>query len=320
MGLRQPFFSIIIPTYGRPRKLATCLQSLTRLDYPRDRFGVIVVDDGSETPLESVIAPFRKQLDLMLLMQANSGPAAARNTGAAHAKGEFLAFTDDDCTPASDWLQTLAVRLAGMPDCAIGGRTVNALPDNLYSTASQMLVDYLYEYYNADPNQARFLTSNNLAVSAGLFQEMGGFETTFPLAAGEDRELCDRWLNHGLRMTYAPEALVYHAHTLTFHTFWKQHFNYGRGASCFHRLRARRGQGRVRLEPLSFYMNLLRHPLSRKQGWRAGLLAALLVVSQGANAAGFVWEGVKPRRWIDDRDKLPLHGSYQHVGRAAKRS
>lgn len=320
MATQAAFFSVIIPTRNRPARLAECLAALARLHYPRDRFEVIVVDDGSETPPEAVVAAFGDRLDVKLLTELHAGPAAARNTGAAHAKGEFLAFTDDDCTPASDWLQTLAVRLAGMPDCAIGGRTVNALPDNLYSTASQMLVDYLYEYYNADPNQARFLTSNNLAVSAGLFQEMGGFETTFPLAAGEDRELCDRWLNHGLRMTYAPEALVYHAHTHTFHTFWKQHFNYGRGASCFHRLRARRGQGRVRLEPLSFYMNLLRHPLSRKQSWRAGLLAALLVVSQGANAAGFVWEGVKPRRWIDDRDILPLHGSYQHVGRAAKRS
>ena len=51
----------------------------------------------------------------------------------------------------------------------IGGRTVNALPGNPYSTASQLLIDYLYSYYNADSGQARFFTSNNLAVAAERF-------------------------------------------------------------------------------------------------------------------------------------------------------
>ena len=77
---------------------------MTRLGYPQDRFEVIVVDDGSEPPMDSVVSFFRDRLELVLLSQANSGPAAARNTGAAQAKGKFLAFTDDDCTPAPDWL------------------------------------------------------------------------------------------------------------------------------------------------------------------------------------------------------------------------
>jgi GT2 family glycosyltransferase len=51
-----------------------------------------------------------------------------------------------------------------------------------------------------------------------------------PYAAGEDREFCDRWLRHGYRMAYVPKATVYHAHELTFCTFWRQHFGYGRGA------------------------------------------------------------------------------------------
>jgi len=119
---------------------------------------------------------------------------------------------------------------------------------------------------------------------------MGGFDTTYTRTAAEDRELCDRWLHHGYRMTYAPEALVYHAHLLTFRTFWRQHFNYGRGAFRFHAVRARRSQGRIRVEPLPFYLNLLRYPFSQAQGWPALLLVALLVVSQVANATGFFWE------------------------------
>jgi GT2 family glycosyltransferase len=290
MRQEQPFLSIVIPTYARPRQLATCLQSLACLDYPHDRFEVIVVDDGSETPPEAVVASFCGQLDVTLLTQAHAGPAVARNTGAARAKGKFLAFTDDDCAPAPDWLQSLAARFARASDCAIGGRTLNALPDNPYSTASQLLVAYLYSYYNADPDQARFFASNNLAMPADRFHTIGGFDTTYTRTAAEDRELCDRWLHHGYRMTYAPEALVYHAHVLTFRTFWRQHFNYGRGAFHFQQARAHRACGRIRLEPLPFYLNLLRYPSSQAQGWRALLLAALLVVSQVVNAAGFFWE------------------------------
>ncbi|MCS6927691.1 MAG: glycosyltransferase [Candidatus Binatia bacterium] len=286
-----PRFSIIVPTYGRPKQLAICLQALARLAYPRDRFEVIVVDDGSQSPPEEVVSAFHGQLDVTLLDQPHAGPAAARNTGAARAKGEFLAFTDDDCAPTPDWLSALAARFAAMPECMIGGRTLNALPENPYSAASQLLVDYLYAYYNANPERVGFFTSNNLALPRRLFWAIGGFDSTFPRAAAEDREFCDRWRYHGYRMIYAPEAVVYHAHALTFRTFWRQHVNYGRGACCFHRLRAQRGCDRIKLEPLSFYVQLLRYPSARGQCLRRRLrLTALLGISQLANAVGFFWE------------------------------
>lgn len=285
-----PSFSVIVPTYRRPAQLRACLGALASVDYPDDHLEVIVVNDGNPALPESIVSSFRDQLNVTLILQPHAGPAAARNTGAAHAKGDFLAFTDDDCLPASDWLRALQARFAITPEYLIGGRTLNALPANSYSTASQLLIDYLYTYYNADPNRARFLTSNNLALSAARFRTIGGFDKTSLRAAAEDRELCDRWLHNGYRMTYAPEAVVYHAHALMFGTFWQQHFNYGRGAFYFHQVRARRGQGRIRLEPSSFYLQLFRYPSSQVHGRHALVLAVLLGVTQGANAAGFLTE------------------------------
>jgi GT2 family glycosyltransferase len=286
----KPFFSVIIPTAGRPAQLAVCLESLACLDYPRDRYEVIVVDDGNRTPLQRVVGSFSDRMDLTLLTQPRSGPAAARNTGAKRARGTFLAFTDDDCIPNADWLRKLEERLVETREHLVGGRTLNALPRNPYSTASQYLIDYLYRYYNPIPDQATFLTSNNLAVPAAQFRAVGGFDAAFSLPAAEDRDFCDRWRHHGQRMTYAPEVLVYHAHALTFHTFLRQHFRYGRGAFSFHRARARRGQGRVRLESVSFYINLLCYPASQAQSKNVWSSAALLFLSQVANAAGFFWE------------------------------
>lgn len=290
MGQQSPFFSIVIPTYNRPERLATCLQSIAEIDYPRDRFEVIVVDDGSQMPLDSVVTPVQDQLDVTLLKQDNAGPAAARNKGAEQAKGQFLALTDDDCMPAPDWLKNFTRRFTTTSNCLIGGRTINALPDNLYSTASQKLIDYLYEYYNAKPEETRFFASNNIALPTELFHKIGGFDTSYPRAAAEDREFCDRWRSKGYHMLYAPEIKIYHAHELTLRSFWRQHFNYGRGAFCFHQMRSKKNLGQKSREPLSFYLNLLRYPFSQKLNHQALLLSLLFIVSQVATTAGIVRE------------------------------
>ena len=288
-----PFFSIVIPTYNRPAQLAVCLQACARLDYPSDRFEVIVVDDGGIAPLDDVINRCHRAMTFKLLRQKNAGPAAARNRGASEATGDFLVFTDDDCAPASSWLQTLAAECVASPDCAVGGKTLNALTNNLYSTTSQLLISYLFSYYNAVPHAARFFPSSNLAFPTKQFRAIGGFDVTYPRAAAEDRELCDRWLHQGYRMIYAPDAVVYHAHDLTFRTFLRQHFHYGCGAFCYHQIRARRGQHRITVEPPSFYFNLLRYPFVNAQGVNAPILMLLLVATQAANAAGFFWKRTK---------------------------
>ncbi|TAG90672.1 MAG: glycosyltransferase [Oscillatoriales cyanobacterium] len=289
MTNHQLIFSIIVPTYARPEKLTACLQSFAKLEYPRDRFQVIVVNDSTEISIESTVAPFEHQMNLTLLTQPNSGPATARNTGAFAATGKFLVFTDDDCTVTPDWLQTLEKRCRERADCLIGGRTVNALPDNIYSTASQQLIDYLYSYYNAIPDRAKFFTSNNFALPAAAFEKIGGFDTSFGLAAGEDREFCDRWLNSGYGAVYAPEIIVYHAHELTLHKFWQQQFNYGRGAFLFQQITAKREEN-GKLQHPSFYLNLLTYPFSHTPGIQKLLIAGLFVISQVAIAAGLFWE------------------------------
>ena len=285
-----PFISIVIPTYNRPDKLAECLESLTKLEYPRDSYEVIVVDDGSKMSLESVVENFNNQIEITLLKQPNAGPATARNTGAKQAKGEFLAFTDDDCKPAPDWLNKIAACFAKKPDCLIGGKTINILSENPFSTASQELINYLYSYYNRDPEQATFFASNNIAISKQRFHEIGGFDTTYPRAAAEDREFCDRWLQYGNQMIYVPEVNVYHAHKLTLSSYWKQHFFYGRGAFCFHQVRAKRAHREIKVEPISFYLNLLKYPLSQNISQPKLLLSALLFISQVAGVVGFLWE------------------------------
>ena len=285
-----PFISIIVPTYNRPEQLATCLKSLTGLDYPQDRFEIIIVDDGSGTPLDSLVSRFHGKINITLITQSNAGPASARNTGAKQASGKYIAFTDDDCAPYPNWLRALSSRFVNTPEHAVGGRTLNTLSNNIYSMASQVLIDYLYSYYNTDPLDARFFASNNLAIPAERFREMGGFNTTFPLAAGEDRDFCDLWRFHGYRMAYEPEALVNHAHKMSFFKFWRQHFNYGRGAFHFHKVRAQRKQEPLKVEPAAFYFNLVKYPFSWRKLFSSLGISCLIILSQLANVFGYYSE------------------------------
>ena len=95
----SPSFTIVVPTFNRPRQLTACLDALTKLEYPRERWEVIVVDDASPEPPRNVIAAYCNRLRVSLLIQSHSGPACARNRGVEQASGELIAFTDDDCAP-----------------------------------------------------------------------------------------------------------------------------------------------------------------------------------------------------------------------------
>jgi glycosyltransferase involved in cell wall biosynthesis len=264
-----PSVSIVIPTYRRPGQLGECLQSLARLDYPRDLLEVVVVDDGGPTPLDPVVAPFRSTLGLTLLRQANGGPAAARNTGVERATGDYLAFTDDDCLVDPGWLRALAAVWAERPGSMAGGVTLNGAPGTC--------------------------SAANMALPAGAFRDLGGFDPDF--RAAEDRDLCDRWLQRGHRIVLTPAAQVHHVRPLNVASFWRQHFHYGRGAERFSRRRSARRSGSM-LAEARFHLdvrNWLWRPLTSVPARRAAPVAALLGLWQAANLAGFCWEALRRR-------------------------
>jgi GT2 family glycosyltransferase len=288
-----PLCSVIVPTHRRPEQLATCLESLAALDYPADRYEVVVVDDGGDPRLDAVAERFHGRLAATWIRQARQGPAGARNQGAARARGELLAFTDDDCRPTPGWLRRLAEEHARGSQVILGGHTRNALVGNPFSTTSQLIIDAGYDWHNRDRDDARFLTSNNLAVPAAGFRDIGGFDAAF--VTSEDRDLCDRWVASGRRMRYLPDAVVEHAHDLTLRGFCRQHFGYGRGSRRFHLAHARRTGRRIRLEA-PFYLGLHRRGWSYQGVGRKLEIQAALLVWHAVNSAGYVCQWWRSRR------------------------
>ncbi len=283
--ISQPLFSIIIPTHDRPHPLAACLFALSRLTFAKNRMEVIVVDDGGQFPLQPLIDRFRHHLPLIFVRQESAGPAAARNRGASRARGEFLAFTDDDCRPAPAWLTCLQHHLRENPHCVVGGKVVNALPDNAYAAFSQLLLDFLYAYQNRNLENVCFLASCNIALARRQFLASGGFDETYRRAGGEDREFCRRLRQKGYDMVYASKAVVFHAHDLSLTSFCRQQFNYGCGA--FHFSKTLRQASRAL--PWGFYLNLCHNSYAQGRKSRRGFLfITLLFISQLSTAAGFI--------------------------------
>lgn len=290
---QTPFISVVIPTFGRPEKLAETLAALDQQDC--ESFEVVVVDDGTSQPVTREMLPDPQRFTLRILRQQNQGPAAARNLGAKEANGEILLFTDDDCLPCSGWVSALSQGIKSHREALVGSLTFNGLPGNSWSSASQLIIDLVYDHFNRDPTNAYFLASNNLACHRDLFLEIGGFDTDFPKAGAEDRDFCDRWRMTGRPIRLLREPLIEHRHAQTFGKFVDLHYRYGRGAHLYQMKRKNRGSGTM-AEDLGFHRALLHNLTLHLVGLSFSeklMRIFALVCWQTTNAAGFSWEAAQ---------------------------
>ncbi|MCP4887124.1 MAG: glycosyltransferase family 2 protein [Planctomycetaceae bacterium] len=137
-------------------------------------FEVLIVDDGSTRPMEAselldqVDKP-QSNFQLRIIRQVNSGPAAARNYGSREGKGDLLAFIDGDCEANANWLEKLLETSRQHPQALVGGLSGNAVHDNIFCVTNQLILDLVYDHYNADPDNAGFLASNNWLCQRDLF-------------------------------------------------------------------------------------------------------------------------------------------------------
>ena len=223
------------------------------------------------------------------------------------ASGEIIAFTDDDCRPRPDWLRHLVSAISVEPSALVGGRTLNGLHTNPFAAASQDLVNFLYDcFFDAGTPRVRaippFITANNMAVGRERFLDLGGFDETFSFSAGEDRDLSERWAANVGPLRLTSLAIVDHYHHLTPSRFLRQHFLYGRGAMHLYRRRGRYTEPFAGFEPASFYLRMLRYPVTRHSAGKGALGGLLVALSQAASLAGILAEAVKPSSKEVDSD------------------
>lgn len=195
--------SVVVPTYKRPTLLARCLDALVRQCYPRHAYEVLVCDDAAS-------AATRRQVEALcgtcggrpavryLPVTDTRGPAGARNQGWRSAKGEIIAFTDDDTIPGEDWLQQ---GVAALPPSvgAVVGATDMPLPDPPND----------YERDASGLTRAEFITANCFVRRSAL-QAVGGFDVRYTMAWREDSDLHFALLDRGFAVERCPRARVLH--------------------------------------------------------------------------------------------------------------
>lgn len=223
MGFRPQspaFISVIICTYNGSATLAACLESLENLNYPG--YEVLLVDDGSTEDISRTAQAFPK---VRYLRQPHAGLSAARNLGMEEARGELLAYTDDDCIVDEDWLNHAAAGFDDEAWVACGGPNIPPGPRNAVE-AVVAAAPGSPTHVMLNDAEAEHLPGCNLVIRKASLKAVGGFRTRYH-TAGDDVDICWRLREAGGRLRFVPGAMVWHHRRRTYRAYLRQQRGYG---------------------------------------------------------------------------------------------
>lgn len=193
-----PAISVVVPAHGRPLRLRWLLNALEEQTLDRGRFEVIVATTRDEDAAVAAGHPVAARV-----VRPAAAPAAVqRNAGWRAAAAPLVAFTDDDCRPAPDWLERLLAAADG--EAVVQGAT-GPDPDERELAERAPRAQTL----RIVPPTAWGETCN-IAYPRALLAALGGFDEGLASAC-DDTDLLQRALRAGARVRAAPDAVVHHA-------------------------------------------------------------------------------------------------------------
>lgn len=222
-----PSVSVVVCSYNGAKTIRGCLSSLMDLNYPD--YEVILVDDGSTDETAEIAKGFPQ---VIYHQQENRGLSASRNIGAEIAKGEIVAYTDDDCVADTHWLRYLVQAMEDQGVEAIGGPNITPDEDGWIAkcvAASPGNPSHVM----LDDTCAEHVPGCNMAFRRSTLLELGGFDPQFR-AAGDDVDICWRFLDADLPIGYAAGAMVWHHRRATVQAYAQQQKGYGRSEAMVH--------------------------------------------------------------------------------------
>lgn len=201
--------TVVVPSHDRPLRLLWLLNALEEQTLAPEAWEVVVVHDSSGPETEALLLdhPLRAagRLRHHSCVPGSASPSAKRNTGWRDARAPLIAFTDDDCRPAPEWLASVLAAHAGAPDAVLQGTTrPDPFEEHLLDTVTHARSQHI------DPPHF-YAQTCNIAYPVSLLERVGGFDELGPVPAGEDTDLFLRCEDAGARMVAAPDAVVYHA-------------------------------------------------------------------------------------------------------------
>ena len=243
-----PLITVAVCTRDRPDDITRCLAALAALDYPA--YEVLVVDNApSDDATRTAVAAFP---GVRYACEPRPGLDWARNRAVAEARGEIIAFADDDVQPDADWLRVMADVFAESP--TIAAVTGLVVPASLATEAERLFEAYggfgrgwVRAWYERDPldppgtifhhGAGRFGTGANMAFRRWVFERIGLFDPALDVGTasdgGGDLEMYFRVLQEGLVLVYEPRAVIRHQHRTTVAGLRRQLRSWGTGLNAY---------------------------------------------------------------------------------------
>jgi glycosyltransferase involved in cell wall biosynthesis len=214
--------SLIIPAYNAENTIRTCLESALRQSLFKDRYEVIVVDDGSNDNTAEIVSTYA----VKMVKQPNQGPAAARNKGAKASRGEILVFTDSDCELSFNFLENIIAPMKKNAKIVGVQGSYKTKQNDFMAQFGQVEIEIRYQKM-AKTEYIDFIGTYAAAYNKSIFEQFGGFDQGFRLASGEDTEFSYKLQEAGHKMVFEPKAVVYHQHPTILTNYLKTKFNRG---------------------------------------------------------------------------------------------
>ena len=245
-----PLVSVIIATRDRAASLEVALDSIFEMDYPN--FEVLVVDNAPKTEATLDLIEDRYAGLVSYIREERPGLSVAHNAALKKARGEIVAFTDDDVIVDRDWLKRLvnAFYCTDRVACVTGmilSAEIETPAQAIFEEYGGFSKGYTRKVFDLQENRpdnplfpyaaGRYGSGANMSFKADFLKEIGGFDpatgTGTPALGGDDLAAFFEVISRGYRLIYEPAAIIFHHHHRDYRKLRMQTFGYGAGLTAF---------------------------------------------------------------------------------------
>lgn len=217
---RWPCISVVVCSYNGAATIADCLEGLQRVEYPD--YEVVVINDGSTDATARIAHAYGARV----ISTPNHGLSQARNLGLMAARGEIVAYTDDDARPDPHWLTYLAEVFVRTDHVGVGGPNIPPPGDGFIADCVANAPGGPMHVLLAD-RVAEHIPGCNMAFRREALEAIGGFDPRFR-SAGDDVDICWRLQANGGTLGFHAGAMVWHHRRNSLRAYWRQQIGYGR--------------------------------------------------------------------------------------------